>query len=125
VNGGAHRSGGTIEEQVNPIDVLMHKAHRFQGGYSLLEIGPADEEIHVLGIPHGLHVNPCHPRRDRAAADHHVRHSRPSQRAGGTAGTLANSVHGSDHLFPREIVERSSGHFRRFRQDCPATWRPG
>ncbi len=112
VDGVASPGAGAVEEHVDPGTVAVGEPGRLQGRPGGVEVGAAEDEVDVLGVPHRRFIDPGHPGRHGVAADHGMRDAGLFQGLRGPPETFAHLLHGSNHPFPGGIVQDRVGHFR-------------
>ena len=108
---GVPRAGrGAVEEHVDAEQVLADEPGRGQGGRGRVEVGPAEQDVHVLRVPHGRRVDRRHPRRHGVPAHHGVRHAGGVQGGRHPGQSVAHPFHGRHHPFEKGLVSPRHRH---------------
>ncbi len=110
VHGVAGFRVGTVEEQINACDVSVDKARRFKCRLGRRQIRAKDQQVHVLGEPHGRLINSPHPGRNRIASDDCVSDARIFQSRSRPQQTVLDEFHGSYRPFPGLQAQRQDRH---------------
>jgi hypothetical protein len=90
----------------------MDETDGLEHGDDAGEILASDQDINVLGVPHGLLIDASDPRGDGIAADDNIGNARLLQGRSRATGPLSDSFHGGAHPFPGEVLEYNDSHTR-------------
>jgi hypothetical protein len=110
MKGAPNRPFRTIEEKIDPRNVMIHEANRMRGLNDALEVLAPDQKVHVFRVSHSLDVNAGHPSGDGIAPNHGMFDSCPIQGRGYATRSFSHGIHGGDHPFPGEIFQFGTGH---------------
>ena len=64
-----------IEKNIDPSDMPIHEACRFQCRFYSLEIRSIDQNVNVLRVSNGSFVNPRHPCRNSISTGDRIRNT--------------------------------------------------
>jgi len=100
VNRTTHGTLWSVEEQIDARDVLVNETDGLEFGDDPVEILPQDEQIDILGVPHGFLIDAGDPCGHGMSSHDNVGNSRLLKRPCRTTCPLSNILHGRDHPFP-------------------------
>jgi hypothetical protein len=110
-----------VKKQVKPRRPAMDEPGPLQSGLHGGKIGPPDQDVHILRVPHRGLVHGRHPRRHRIPPDHGVLDTRRPQRRARLDQTLTDVFHGIHHPLQdrRRVGDRGHEQWYAIRRACP------
>lgn len=114
MDGVSRAAVGHVDKTVDAHEFVMLEADRLQCHLDGVEVGTADQNIHVLRVADSRSINSRDPRGDGIASGNRVGDFRLFQCSGGSTGSFTDGFHGFDHPFPGEVLKFNSHSLPRF-----------